>query len=283
MTLQSSATTDSGRHQRSAKNYLIDPRFQLKYTALLVAVALFLSTALGLLLWNTSSQVIRQSQRAVQEGRETVKQGQATIERGQQVIKLSRKVSQVVAMNIAKEYAGDPELAKTFSGEAQKDEAQLRDEQAKLERDAAYLNQRDAALGVQAEEVAHQQTALLTGLVAALVLLVGAIGFAGILVTHRVAGPIFKMKRLLGQVGEGRLVLRERLRKGDELQHFFDAFEGMVAELRAQQEARVATVDAILASVDAAPRASTGEAALDQTSVTRLRQLRSDLQAQLES
>jgi geranylgeranyl reductase len=55
---------------------------------------------------------------------------------------------------------------------------------------------------------------------------------AGIVFTHKVAGPIFKMKRLLRQVGAGKLVLRERLRKGDELQHFFEVFEEMVAELR---------------------------------------------------
>ena len=44
-----------------------------------------------------------------------------------------------------------------------------------------------------------------------LALLVIAIGFAGIVFTHKIAGPIFKMKRLLRQVGEGKLVVSERL------------------------------------------------------------------------
>ena len=127
------------RFKRSARNYLLDRHFQLKYTSFLVGIALFLSIALGLLLWNSSSQVIRQSQRAVDQGRETVKQGQETVARGQQVVQLSRKVSQVVAMNIAKEYEDDPELAKTFGEEAQKDEAKLKDEQRKLEADEAFL------------------------------------------------------------------------------------------------------------------------------------------------
>lgn len=283
MSLQPTAPKDTGRHQRSAKNYLIDPRFQWKYTSLLVAVALSLSTALGLLLWSTSSEVIHQSHRAVQEGRETVKQGLETVERGQQVVTLSRKVSQVVAMNIVKEYKDDPELAKTFASEAQKDEARLRDEQAKLEKDMVYLQRRDAELRAQSDDVARQQTALLTGLVAALLLLVLAIGFAGIVVTHKIAGPIFKMKRLLGQVGEGKLVLRERLRKGDELQHFFEAFEEMVDKLRAHRERELAKVDAILERVDAAPRSPAGHRELDDDSVTLLLRLRSDLQSQLDA
>src|SRR5437868_5881758 len=88
-------------HQRSAKNYLLDRNFQLKYTAFLVGVALAISIALGVVLWKTSSEVITQSQQAVEQGRETVRQGQATVDRGREVIVQSRKVSQVVAMNIA--------------------------------------------------------------------------------------------------------------------------------------------------------------------------------------
>ena len=80
-------------------------------------------------------------------------------------------------------------------------------------------------------------------LIAVLSLLVVAIGIAGILVTHRVAGPIYKMKRLLGYVGEGHLRLTEKLRKGDELQHFFDSFEKMVESLRHRQEVEIGKLD----------------------------------------
>ncbi len=131
------------RHQRRARNYLLDRRFQLKYTGFIVAVALLLSIALGAILWRTSSEVIEQ--------------GQATVERGKQVIEQSRKVSQVVAMNIAKEYKDDPELAKTFGEAAAKDEEKLLDEQQRLERDAVFL--------------ASRQRTLLIGLVAVLSLL----------------------------------------------------------------------------------------------------------------
>ena len=39
------------RYQRRLRNYLLDARFQLKYTGYLVATAILLSVALGSLLW----------------------------------------------------------------------------------------------------------------------------------------------------------------------------------------------------------------------------------------
>jgi nitrogen fixation/metabolism regulation signal transduction histidine kinase len=272
----------SGRQQRSARNYLLDRNFQLKYTALLVGIALALSVALGLILWRTSSKVIEQSQRAVEQGRETVKQGQETIDRGKQVLVQSRRVSQVVAMNIAKEYKDDPELAKTFNESAAKDEAKLKEEQDRLERDAAFLAARASDLEAQAKAVATQQNALLIGLVAGLGLLVICVGLAGIVFTHKVAGPIFKMKRLLRQVGEGKLVVREKLRKGDELQHFFEAFENMVNDLRGRQMAEISKVDKILDRLVDAPLSQQGMREVDEDGVELLKQLRREMQDQLD-
>ena len=96
------------------RNYLLDRHFQLKYTGILVGVAVLLSLVLGVVLFRTSSEVIEQ--------------GKTTVERGKQVISQSRKVSQVVAMNIAKEYKDDPELAKTFSEATSKDEEKFCEE-----------------------------------------------------------------------------------------------------------------------------------------------------------
>jgi nitrogen fixation/metabolism regulation signal transduction histidine kinase len=242
-------------HQRSARNYLLDRNFQLKYAGFLAGTALLISIALGVLVWETSTEVIAQ--------------GQKTVERGQQVLEQSRRVSQVVAMNIAKEYKDDPELAKTFGEEAAKDEQKLTDEQRRLERDAAFL--------------ARQQRQLFVGLVAILSALVVALGMLGIVFTHKVAGPIFKMKRLLRQVGEGKLVVRERLRKGDELQHFFEVFEAMVGALRKHQEAEIARVDRILEKLSEAPLSSRGMKEFDDDGVEMLRKLRAEMQDQLEA
>ncbi|WP_437338172.1 HAMP domain-containing protein [Sorangium sp. So ce394] len=280
---QTSAPEVRARYQRSARNYLLDQKFQLKYTGFLVGISLALSVALGILLWNASSKIIEQSRSAVQQGQETVRQGQETVKRGQEVLVQSRRVSEVVAMNIAKEYKDDPELAKTFGEAAQRDESKLKDEQARLERDAASLQQRAAALERQAAEVADNQQMLLRLIVALLSLLVLGVGVAGIVFTHKIAGPIFKMKRLLRQVGEGKLVVRERLRKGDELQHFFEAFEKMVEDLRARQQAKISKMDAILAKLEADARAQKGSAEIDPDGIAQLKRLRTEMQEQLDA
>jgi len=243
------------KHQRSARNYLLDRNFQLKYAGLLAGMAFVLSAALGVLLWETSSEVIAQ--------------GQKTVERGQLVLVESRRVSEVVSMNIAKSYPDDPEVAKTFGEGASETEQKLKAEQDRLERDAAFL--------------ARQQKQLLGGLIAILAVLVIAVGLVGIVFTHKVAGPVFKMKRLLRQIGEGKLIVRERLRKGDELQHFFEVFEGMVGELRKRQEGEIARVDEILERLSEAPRSTRGLRELDEDGVEMLRKLRAEMQEQLEA
>jgi len=253
--MSEAARPGPNRHQRSAKNYLLDRHFQLKYTGFLVGVAVLLSLVLGVVLFRTSSEVIEQ--------------GKTTVERGKQVISQSRKVSQVVAMNIAKEYKDDPELAKTFGEAAAKDDAKLQEEQAQLERDAVFL--------------ASQQRALLAGLVVGLGVLVIAIGLLGIVFTHKVAGPIFKMKRLLREVGCGKLLIRERLRKGDELKDFFETFERMVEDLRGRQMAEIAKVDQILEKLSAAPMSQRGMKEFDEEGVSLLKQLRHEMQDQLDA
>jgi nitrogen fixation/metabolism regulation signal transduction histidine kinase len=111
-------------------------------------------------------------------------------------------------------------------------------------------------------------------LISVLSLLVVGIGVAGIIVTHRVAGPIHKMKRLLGYVGDGHLMLTEKLRKGDELQHFFDAFEKMVNNLRKRQQNEIDMLDRAIAGLE-------GTVADEQ--LTQLRALRREMQDALET
>lgn len=96
----------------------------------------------------------------------------------------------------------------------------------------------------------------LAGSALALALLLGAVG---VVVTHKVVGPAFKMKRLLRKVGTGRLDVRETLRKGDELRDLFDTFQTSVDALRAQREGEIAELDR---AVDVLRAGGTSEAAL---------------------
>src|SRR5690349_763858 len=93
---EAASSAPTGRHQRKLKNYLLDPHFQLKYTAYLVAIAVALGGSLGLVVWQTSNQVVAQSYK-------NVEQGQHVVDLGREVVGESRKVSEVVKMNIVKD------------------------------------------------------------------------------------------------------------------------------------------------------------------------------------
>jgi methyl-accepting chemotaxis protein len=264
-----SSSAKSGRQQRRLRNFLLDKRFQLKYAGMLAGVAIVVSAIFGAGLWVTSKQLIEQNREAVAQSQDLVKQGQETVRRGQLVVKESKKVNAVVAMNISKAYGDEPELAKEFKDQTATDEAKFEAEQKRLESEAASLEKRAGDLEKQAAKFEAQQQALLLGLVLALAVVVVCIGFAGIVVTHKVAGPVFKMQRMFGQVGDGHFSVRERLRKGDEMQVFFEAFENMLGRLRDIQGQDMKRIDDAIARI---------EASSPNDAVETLKKLRAEMQ-----
>lgn len=250
-----------GRHQRSIKNYLLDPHFQLKYTGYLVLITVFLSIVLGLGLWRTSDTIISQSQKSVTLGEQVVT-------RGRDVVAESQKVSQVVKMNIVKDpdYKDNPALREAFEEDSKSQDERLNQQQRDLEDQAKALKQ-------QSEELSAQRAQMGWVLVGFLVALAVLIGIAGVMVTHKVAGPIYKMKRHLVDVGQGRLVVPSALRKGDELVHFFEAFADMVRNLRQRQEEEIAKLDSAIAKLE-------GKASDEE--LEPLRVLRKEMKAALD-
>lgn len=251
-----------GRHQRRLRNYLLDRHFQLKYTGYLVGTAVVLSVALGTILWRTSEAVITQSAEAVD-------QGEQVVSLGREVVSESRKVSAVVQMNIVKDpvYSDNPALIEAFKTDAAKQDERLKRQQQQLENQSASLKAQSARLASQ------QRTMLLT-LCLVLGILVLGVALAGIVVTHKVAGPVYKMKRQIRDVGEGKLTIPGSLRKGDELVAFFDAFDQMVRSLRARQENEIALLDAAIQKL----QAERGPEALQP-----LRELRTHMRSALDA
>src|SRR5687767_6882330 len=101
------------RHQRHVRNYLINPRFQLKYTGFLVALTVAFSLALGGALWRTGSEALALSRTAVDKAMETV-------QRGQDLVRENQKVSTMARMTIDRLYADQPELGRAFAAEDEK-------------------------------------------------------------------------------------------------------------------------------------------------------------------
>lgn len=235
-TAPSGAPTDgvpSHRGQRRLKNFLLDRHFQLKYSGYLVGIALFLSSSLGAILWQTSRELISQS-------RSSVALGEEIVERGTKLLAESEKVNIVVRMNIVEAYADDPALLEVFQNAAAERDTALAQGQAQLESNSKMLRE-------QSRIIERQYIFLALVIVSALLLLVLGIGLAGVVVTHKVAGPVFKMKRLLGELAKGHFRVVARLRKGDELQYFFDAFNECAEQLGRRQEDEIQRIDDVLA------------------------------------
>jgi methyl-accepting chemotaxis protein len=141
----------------------------------------------------------------------------------------SRKVSEVSRMNV-KDFAPDsPELLAEFNREADAHDKLISEQQASLIR---------------------RQQRMILSLVGGLALMVVLIGLLGILFTHKVAGPVYKMSRLLRLVGDGQLQVEASLRRGDELKEFFDNFTTMVSRLRDREKNKVEQVELALAALD---------------------------------
>jgi len=162
--------------KRKLRNYLLDTRFQLKYTGMVVAVAVVVASVLGYFAYDYS--------------------------RGQ---------TEALSINMAFQ----PEL--------------------------------DAGTRDNLEGWSHaQDRTVLMAIIGGIAVLAIALGLTGIVVTHKVVGPAFKMKLLFREVKEGHLKVKGRLRRGDELQDVFLAFEQMIESLRARQADEVARLDAAI-------------------------------------
>ena len=208
-------SSGGGPPKRLLRNFLLDPKFQLKYTGAVVLVTALVTGGVGAWL-------------------------------GYEAYTYSTGMSEMLLMQ---EGTGE-ELDDTMH---------------------AFL----------AEQAAEEDAKVLNSIILGIVALVGilslALGVTGIIITHRIVGPAYKMTLLLGDVAKGRLNVKGGLRKGDELQNVGVAFKEMVLALRERQAEQIAELDAIVAA--------SGESDNDDNDpiVEKVAALRDRLQAALDA
>jgi hypothetical protein len=118
---------------------------------------------------------------------------------------------------------------------------------------------------------------VLWGIIGFGIVLVISISAVGILITHKVAGPLFKIASFFGRVRENRLgAIPTSLRKGDELQEFYGSFRDMHLALRAKVAEDVRLLGDAVAGLE------TGGAAA-QKALEELRHLKRHKEESLES
>jgi hypothetical protein len=92
----------------------------------------------------------------------------------------------------------------------------------------------DPAVGAELRgQFAESDKWVLWGIVGFGVVLVFSVSAVGILITHKVAGPLFRIAGFFSRVRESRMgAIPPPLRKGDELQDFYGSFREMHQALR---------------------------------------------------
>jgi hypothetical protein len=80
----------------------------------------------------------------------------------------------------------------------------------------------------------------------ATVLMGAALGLLGILITHRVAGPLYVMGLYMNQLTQGRYPSVRALRKNDELKVFFERFQKLLEQMRQREIDEAEKLDQVI-------------------------------------
>ena len=103
-------------------------------------------------------------------------------------------------------------------------------------------------------QFANSDKVVLWGIIGFGVVLMVSISAVGILITHKVAGPLYKIASFFGRIRDNKLgPTPAKLRKGDELQGFYLSFREMHQALRGRTEEEVRVLGNALAALEAAP------------------------------
>jgi hypothetical protein len=130
-------------------------------------------------------------------------------------------------------------------------------------------------------QFAQSDRKVLFGLVGLGIVLVLSISGVGILLTHKVAGPLYKISSFFGRIRDNRLgPAPNKLRKGDELQNFYLSFREMHQAIRARVEEDVRVIDGALTSIEAIPE---GRSPAMQRALEELRALYKKKEDSLEA
>ena len=194
-------------YKRKMRNYLLDVGLQLRYTATIVVVAIFLTAGLGFKMY------------------------QAT-----------REISRIILFTGLADPATAQELQQQF---------------------------------------ANSDRIVLWGIIGFGIVLVLSISAVGILITHKVVGPLYKISSLFARVRDNRMSAAPAgLRKGDELQDFYTGFREMHEAVRARVVEDVNVVGAAVAAIETSGAASTPAV---QRALDELRQLKKRKEESLEA
>jgi hypothetical protein len=208
-TIAPPAQQQDGSKKRQWRNFLIEPKFQLKFAAYLVTVTLVLSAVLGVFLFRNTQALLDEAGHS--------------LEARSRAAEASHELSNTALSNELIQKMGDPVFV-----------AQLKSTSKAI--DERYEAER-AAIVAEREALVRQERNVWLVFAGTLAGFLVFITLTTIVLTHRVAGPLMRIRRMVKDVASGQIRPPPYgLRDTDELKDNFDATRAMMHVLRKQNE-----------------------------------------------
>jgi hypothetical protein len=267
-----------GGYKRSWKNLLINKRYQLRFTLFMVGLSTVLMAGLGVWVMMVANETTEVS---------------ATSVRGTPCPKIPSievpEESEPVPMKLPEPGKPDPAPAPKAddgsaagsgdAGEEDRPRVKVQIDESSMTIMPAVatlppdLGQKvvqhwtcELRLAGKLDRLERGRMRILLVLLGTGLLLIFGLAVYGIKMTHKVAGPLFKVGLYLGKMKTGRYDKVYNLRKGDQLVDFYEHFKGGHAGVVTMQKADIARAKAVIA---AAEQSGLGEHA----SVVELREM----------
>jgi nitrogen fixation/metabolism regulation signal transduction histidine kinase len=265
----------SGRHQRRLRNLLIDRDFQLRFTLVGVLVSAGLCAGLGtvviLQMRDATAQFREQRLKATvlfgQQREATTKLMRDTRSAGlEDVKKLLKVATDMLEIQLNDKDPGVQEAARIARKELEKDDKARLDRRVKEDEkfnelrqqaDQELVQQRQRDDDAAYQQRKHKEVVILVTIVVFGVVFVVIIFLFNIVITHKVAGPLFKIGRFFDELKDGKFSTPYPLRKGDQLVEFYERFRAMHGAVQARMVEDVKVLEAVLK--DCETKGVTGE------------------------
>ncbi len=250
-------------YKRSWKNLLINKRYQLRFTLFMVGLSALLMVGLGTWVMSVADETTAVSKTSVRGDAcpklPAVNPTGAAAEGDPAVPAPSMKLDE--AGGSAAPAPG------SAAGSAAAGDEELRHVKVQIDESSMTLTPTlppDFADRVAAhwacelrqaakfDRLEHGRLRILWAMIATGIALVIGLALYGIKMTHRVAGPLFKVGLYLTKMRDGRFDKVYNLRKGDQLVDFYDQFKAAHGGIVAMQQDDIARIAQVIAAADAA-------------------------------
>jgi hypothetical protein len=229
--------------KRQLRNFLLLQRFQLKYSAVIVVISSLLCAGLGIVIYQRTQDTFELSKEALIAAQAATDSAKDAVESAKDANDEARAASEMLRL----EQLSNPEAAK---GAVEASDSKYAEKAKEMELRAAEFKAKAAELKLDADKIAAQRASTVWYLGGLFGILVFALGIFGIVITHRVAGPLFVFGRVFSSICDGNYQIYKRsLRKGDELAEIFQKGVDALQALNDRASADLLVIEKSLALV----------------------------------